>query len=106
VALRKFEAICRAQGGMRELPVARFHRDIEASHEGTVSALDNRRLARLAKLAGAPRDAAAGIDLKVRLGEAVARGQPLFTLYADSAGEMAYALDYLADQPGLLEVAP
>lgn len=105
-ALRKFEAICRAQGGLRQLPVARFHRDIEAPEGGVVRAFDNRLLARLAKLAGAPRDAAAGIDLYVRLDQAVTRGQPLFTLYSDSAGEMAYALDYLVDHPEMLTVAP
>lgn len=105
-AWRKFEAIGRAQGGLRELPVARFHRDVPAPAGGVVRAFDNRRLARLAKLAGAPRAPAAGLDLKVRLGEAVAAGQPLFTLHGDSAGEMAYALDYLADHPGIVEFAP
>ena len=104
-AWRKFQAICRAQGGLRELPTARFHRDLEAPVAGTVQAMDNRGLARLAKLAGAPRAAAAGLDLKVRLGEQVSAGQPLLTLYSDSAGEMAYALDYLADHPGVLTVA-
>lgn len=105
-AWRKFEAICKAQGGLREPPVARFHRELPSPGAGTVRSLDNRRLARLAKLAGAPHDAAAGVDLHVRLGDTVAAGQPLFTLHADTAGEMAYALDYLAAQPGLLEVAP
>ena len=105
-ARRKFEAICVAQGGPRDLSVARFHRAIEAVEGGVVRGLDNRKLARLAKLAGAPRDAAAGVDLLVRLDQAVTRGQPLFTLYAESAGEMAYALDYLADHPDLLTVAP
>jgi thymidine phosphorylase len=105
-ALRKFEAICRAQGGLRALPVARFHREVEARDAGIVRALDNRKLARVAKLAGAPRAAAAGLDLHVQVGDAVARGRPLFTLYSDSAGEMAYALDYLADHPDLLTVAP
>jgi thymidine phosphorylase len=105
-AWRKFEAICRAQGGMREVPVARFHREVTARAAGAVQAIDNRRLARLAKLAGAPRDPAAGLDLQVRLGDRVSAGQPLFTLYSESAGEMAYALDYLADHPDVLAVSP
>ena len=105
-AWRKFEAICRAQGGLREPPAARFHREIPGKTAGTVRGIDNRRLARLAKLAGAPHDAAAGVDLHVRIGDVVAADQPLFTLHADTAGELTYALDYLAGQPDLLTVAP
>lgn len=105
-AWRKFEAICNAQGGLRVPPVARFHREVTARAGGRVGGFDNRKLARLAKLAGAPRDAAAGVDLHVRLGDRVEPGQPLFTLHADTAGEMAYALDYLSDHPDLLDIAP
>ena len=102
----KFDAICRAQGGRRELPVAPFRRAIEARAAGTVRSIDNRRVARLAKLAGAPRATAAGLDLHARLGDAVARGQPLFTLCSASAGEFSYALDYLADHPDIMEITP
>jgi len=105
-AWRKFEAICRAQGGLREPPSARFHRDVAAPAAGIVRAMDNRMLARLAKLAGAPRAAAAGLELHVRLADRVAAGQPLFTLHSDSAGEMAYALDYLTDHPDAVRVSP
>lgn len=102
----KFDAICRAQGGRREPPVAPFRRAIEARAAGTVRSIDNRRVARLAKLAGAPRATAAGLDLHARLGDAVARGQPLFTLCSTSAGEFSYALDYLADHPDIMEITP
>ena len=72
-----------------------------AEHDGFVSAIDNRRLARLAKLAGAPTVAAAGLELHVRLGESVNPGTPLFTLHAEAPGELAYALSYLASHPVL-----
>ena len=58
-AARKFEAICRAQGGMRIPPVAARQRPVEAPWSGAVLRIDNRRLSRLAKLAGAPAVAAA-----------------------------------------------
>jgi thymidine phosphorylase len=67
---------------------------VPAAHGGTVIAIDNRRLARIAKLAGAPGTACAGLDLHVRPGELVERGQPLFTLHAGTPGELAYALEY------------
>lgn len=103
-AWRKFQEICEAQGGMRELPRAAWRQEIAAPRSGAVVAIDNRRLARIAKLAGAPRAPAAGIDLHVRNGEFVERGQPLFTLHAGSPGELAYALDYAAAQSDTVHV--
>ena len=73
--------------------------------EGTITAIDCRHIARGAKLAGAPREPAAGIDLRVRVGERVSVGQPLFVLHAQAAGELAYAADYLARHPAIV-IAP
>ena len=94
-AWRKFQAICEAQGGMRTPPTAAHTHPVLARSSGRVAAFDNRRLAKAAKLAGAPHDPAAGIDLHVRLGDRIERGQPLFTLHAQAQGELAYALSYL-----------
>ena len=104
-AWRKFQDICEAQGGMRQLPVAPYRHAVEAQRSGSVVAIDNRRLARIAKLAGAPQAAAAGIDLHVRDGSFVERGEPLFTVHAVSPGELAYALQYAEAQHGAIHVA-
>ena len=103
-ALAKFIAICEAQGGMREPPRAPFRHDVLAAGEGRVGAIDNRRLARAAKLAGAPQDAAAGAAIHVRLGDSVAARQPLFTLHAQSPGELAYALAYVNGQAPIVQI--
>jgi thymidine phosphorylase len=104
-AWRKFQEICEAQGGMREPPKAAFTEEITAQRSGHVIAIDNRRLARIAKLAGAPKSPCAGIELQVQHGEFVERGQPLFTLHAASPGALAYAADYALTQPDTLRVA-
>lgn len=101
LAWNKFQAICDAQGGLREPVRATITHPVLAEHDGFVSAIDNRRLARLAKLAGAPAVAAAGLELHVRLGESVNPGTPLFTLHAEAPGELAYALSYLVSHPVL-----
>ena len=101
-AWRKFQAICEAQGGMREPPRSSLSHIVEAPARATVVGFDNRRLARLAKLAGAPSDKAAGLDLHVTVGSEVERGQPLFTVHAEARGELAYALEYLAKQEGIV----
>jgi thymidine phosphorylase len=93
-AWRKFQAICAAQGGMREPPTAMHTRPICAMRDGYVQAIDNRVLSRLAKLAGAPAAAAAGIQVIAKIGKWVQRGEPLFVLHAETRGELAYALDY------------
>lgn len=93
-AWAKFQRICEAQGGMRIPPLSHHRKQLIAGHEGIVSSLDNRRLARLAKLAGAPTDKAAGVEMHVRVGDRIARGAPLCTLHADTPGELAYALNF------------
>jgi thymidine phosphorylase len=104
-AWRKFQAIATAQGGLRWPGVASQRYTVESDSAGIVTAIDSRRLARTAKLAGAPRVTVAGLDLHVRLGDRVARGQPLFTLHADSPGELDYALAYARRLPTLITLA-
>ena len=91
-----FQAICEAQGGLREPGVARLRESVLADRAGHVSAIDNRRLSRVAKLAGAPGSPTAGVELHSKLGDRVERGMPLFTLHAQAPGELAYAKRYLA----------
>lgn len=93
-ALKKFEAICHAQGGMREPILANHTYVITAQQQGLVINIDNRLISRIAKLAGAPDSPAAGVDLHVSLRESVDKGQPLFTIYAESPGQLNYALHY------------
>lgn len=104
-AWAKFQRICEAQGGMRVPRVAPYHRVIGATNSGLVAALDNRRLAKIAKLAGAPEDNAAGLELHVKIGDKVEPRQPLYTIHSESSGELAYALSYAranADIVGVL----
>lgn len=106
LALAKFMAICEAQGGLREPPRAAHSAPVTAPFAGRIGAIDNRRLARAAKLAGAPQDAAAGAVIQVRLGDEVSAGQPLFTLHAQAPGELSYALSYVHAQPAIVGVDP
>lgn len=102
----KFQAICGAQGGMRAIPQAAFTHDIEAQESGLVTAIDNRRVARVAKLAGAPADKVAGLDLRTAVGQRVEKGQPLFTVHAASRGELDYALSFLEQRNHIFEIEP
>jgi thymidine phosphorylase len=103
-AWRKFQAICEAQGGMRRPPRAAHIQAVTADRAGTVTLIDNRRLARIAKLAGAPMSPAAGLELHTPVGARVERGQPLFTIHAEARGELAYALNYVAARPAIVRI--
>lgn len=103
-AFDKLRAICARQGGMREPPQAAHRRAFEAGRTGKVVEVDNRRLARGAKLAGAPQAPAAGIEFLTPVGTQVERGQPLFVVHAQAPGELAYAFDYLAAQPDVVRI--
>ena len=103
-AWAKFQAICDAQGGMKDIPSAKYTHVIEADQAGQVMAIDNRRIARVAKLAGAPADKVAGVDLHTPVGTHLEKGAPLFTVHAHSPGELDYALSYLEEQDGIIDI--
>jgi thymidine phosphorylase len=93
-ALKKFKAICQAQGGLFDIPIAPYTKTIVSSIKGKVTSIDNRLLAQLAKLAGAPNSKSAGVELLTPLNTCVEKGQPLFIVHAETKGELAYALTY------------
>lgn len=100
----QFERICRLQGAFNTPPASHFKKDILCKLDGRVSAIDNRKLSRLAKLAGAPQLAEAGLDLHVRCGQRVQAGDCLMTLHSGSSGELEYALGYYLGNPGIIGV--
>lgn len=103
-AYKKFLAICTAQGGFREPEMAAHQIEVTAPKEGVIKNIDNRRLSRMAKFSGAPRAAKAGAKIMVRLGQSVVNGQPLFSLHAESSGELSYALEYYHQHPDMILV--
>lgn len=103
-AWEKFQAIAQAQGGLREPTHAPYQYAITATQRGQVTAIDNRQLSRLAKLAGAPHDKAAGVFLHTPLESLVEKGQPLFTIHTESKGELHYALSLLEQIPAIIQV--
>jgi thymidine phosphorylase len=104
-AWAKFQRICEAQGGMRLPPTSGQRQPLLAANEGVVCSIDNRKIARLAKLAGAPEVKAAGVLLHVELGTPVLAGQPLCSVHADTPGELAYALEYAAANTDIVAVS-
>jgi thymidine phosphorylase len=103
-ALKKFQAICEAQGGFREPATAALQDVVTATMDGRVSAINNRLIAKVAKLAGAPAAKTAGVTIHVKVGNRVEKRQPLLTVHAQSPGEMEYALAFARANSDTIEI--
>lgn len=94
-ALAKMNALIAAQGAhpfdRHHPPLASLTCDVLAHADGTVIASDNQQIARIARLAGAPKAQGAGVDLARKLGEHVQAGELLYRIYAASASELQFA---------------
>lgn len=101
-AYKKFLAICKAQGGFREPEFAFYKEDVKAEKSGIVTEIDNRRLAKIAKLAGAPHDSKAGVLLKTPLNTKVEKGDVLYCIYSETKGELRYSIDYMKSEEDII----
>jgi thymidine phosphorylase len=103
-AYTKLVRIAEAQGRFVEPPRASITQEVSAARAGAVRSIDNRRLARVAKLAGAPATRSAGLVIHKRIGDPVVAGEPLFTVHAQAPGELDYALEYVRSHDPIVVV--
>lgn len=103
-AWAKFQHICEAQGGMRVPPVSQQRQPLLADRSGKIQSIDNRKIAKLAKLAGAPDQKAAGVELLVRVGDPINKGAPLCMVHAEAPGELAYAFDFALSNDDIFSI--
>jgi len=59
--------------------------------DGVITAIDNFQIARIARLAGAPMDPGAGVELQRKLGDAVRQGETLYAIYARFPADYRFA---------------
>ena len=105
-ALEKLNRIIAAQGPPPEsATLGRLVHDVPAEQDGTVSAIDCHRIARLARLAGAPTDKGAGIDLLKKIGDRAERGEPLYRIHAALPADFKFAAEAAGADNGF-ELAP
>lgn len=103
-AYDKFVAICKAQGGFHEPEFAEYRYEIIAEQKGIVTDVDNRKIAKLAKLAGAPNSKSSGVDFFVKLGATIEIGQVLYVIHAETEGELNYAIEYYESQSSIITI--
>jgi thymidine phosphorylase len=105
-ALTQMNAIIGAQGRRNPPAPGALVFDVPAPKAGVVVAVDNLRLARIARLTGAPQVAGAGVDLRVRLGDTVREGEPLYRLHARFDADLGFARRMALQDSGFTVGAP
>ena len=96
-ALQAMERMIAAQGAPpNHCEIGSLTKDIISPTNGTVTAIDCFRIARIARLAGAPASKGAGVDLFKKIGDVAIRGEPLYRIHAAIETDFAFSTE-LAD---------
>lgn len=103
-AYGKLLSIVEAQGARPPMEPGPKTKEAVASRSGRVGAIHNGEIAKCAKLAGAPVDAGAGVDLLMKVGESVREGEPLFRIHAEEEADLGYAWDYWQRHPEMVGI--
>jgi len=100
-ALARMQALIDAQGRNPDPPgIGRLRQEVPAGRDGRITAIDNLQLARIARLAGAPMDKGAGVDLHRKLGDAVKAGDTLYSIHAEFQADFDFAREAAGQDSG------
>ncbi len=103
-AYKKFIEIIKVQGGnpnisVKNLKQGNYSFTLKANKAGIVSKINNNRISKICRIAGAPKDKGAGIYLYEHVGVKVTKGGMLLTVYAESNEKLGHAVNYLLEHP-------
>lgn len=91
-ALARMEEIIDAQGPPpAKAKLGELTLDVPAPSDGIVTEMDCFRLARIARLAGAPMDKGAGLDLFKKVGDPVRKGAPIYRIHSSFKSDFDFA---------------
>ncbi|SUS03337.1 putative thymidine phosphorylase [uncultured Defluviicoccus sp.] len=100
-ARKALDRMIEAQGPPpRAAPIGPLVFEAMAGRDGIVNEIDCFRIARIARTAGAPSDAGAGIDLLKKAGDVVRKGEPLYRLHGFDPSDFAAARSAAEESSG------
>lgn len=99
-AWKQMQKIIEAQGGRpnidsEDIKIGRIIHEVKAEESGSIRMIDNKALGWVNRSLGNPTIKQAGTYLNRSVGEAVKKGDTLFTIYATSQARLKYALEAL-----------
>ena len=100
-ALKKFKQIIKAQGGNPNTPIEKlvpgnYRHDVYANKECVIKEINNKNISKLGRIAGAPKDKAAGVYLHYHVGDKVKKGDVMFTVYTENKRKLEFVKDFLS----------
>ncbi len=105
-AYKKMWDIILAQGAKikstQDIRIGRYSFNVLSSKSGVIRHMDNKCLSKIARVSGCPKDHRAGVYLHYHVGDAVKRGEALFTIYAESAEKLEYAKEVWREIGGVV----
>jgi thymidine phosphorylase len=100
-ALQKMQDIIQAQGARNVvMEPGKLHYEVCADKSGVVTQIDNYLLGKVARLAGAPMDKGAGIDVLKKLGDEVKKGEALYRVHAEYQSDYNFARNLTDENTG------
>lgn len=102
-ARRKLDEIIAAQGASPiNAKLGGLAHEVTAPRAGRIATIDCLRIATVARLAGAPTDAGAGLRLLRDVGETVRAGDPLYSIHADGRSDFGFAVEAASEDSGVV----
>ena len=100
LANAKFKEIIKEQSGNskvnpEDLKLGKYKFEVKAKKSGKISSIDNKKIAKIARIAGCPESKEAGIYIEIKLKQKVKRNQILFTIYSESKEKLKYAKSFV-----------
>jgi AMP phosphorylase len=102
-AEKKMREIIKEQGGNpnikpEDIPIGKYTYDFVAEGDGFVIWIDNGGFASLARAAGSPIFKGSGVYLYKKVGDAVKKGEKIFTIYAEKESKLEEALKIMKEE--------
>ncbi len=101
LAHKKMMQIIKAQGKMKTPQLGKETYDYRANKNGKIVEMDNEDIAKIARLAGAPKDTGAGLYLYKHVSDKAKKGEKIFTIYAESKAKLKHAKKFLKEKDGI-----
>jgi AMP phosphorylase len=95
-AEKKLREMIKAQGGNpkitpEDIPYAKYRYTLKSECDGIVTAMSNKTLVSICRVAGTPKDKYAGIMLNKKIQDVVKKGEPLLTIFAEKKEKLQRA---------------
>ena len=99
--MAKMNDLIQAQGAKPiDLTPGTLCHEVLSEQDGVVTHIDNFQMAKIARIAGAPMDKKAGVDLLKKLGDKVHEGEPIYRIHAEFPADFKFAQKLAAGDSG------